>query len=127
MSKKNFASVNETRAAKGEKLFKNARNLVSGMLHIDLESVPESEQQPSATNTNASETHAAPSESTEGHSAEHHVAADSVEEGGEEKAEGQEETELEPQSMDAIERGSLDFMAYTLVLPPGMHVQIYLH
>eukprot|EP00026_Physarum_polycephalum_P001506 Phypoly_transcript_01508.p1 GENE.Phypoly_transcript_01508~~Phypoly_transcript_01508.p1 ORF type:complete len:1078 (+),score=200.07 Phypoly_transcript_01508:33-3266(+) len=213
MSKKTFAKINAARAAAGEKLFKNARNLVSGMLHVDLSDYNPDEGQstnapdghespnPNLSQTNATEGNEAASEAGESEESsvsesskgdehaqegEHAHEGDHAQEGehalegeetthesaeetteheeGEEHSEETQETEatehesegshsegevtgegvgvgemgeaagkheeepkLEARSLNAIEKGSLDFMAYTLVLPPEIPPTTHFH
>ncbi len=95
MSKKNFAKINQSRAASGLKLFKNARNLVSGMLHIDV-----------------SEEDLANSGDGGRKGRENHTETDSAED---------EDPLVEAKTLGNSVNGSIDFMAYSLVVPKGSH------
>jgi hypothetical protein len=187
MSKNNFAKINAAREAAGQKLFKNARNLVSGMLHLDVSDhvVDEKGETQGAQETRAQalqETQEAQEaqetqEAQEAQDAQEAQEAQETQENGQEEMveasdqEGQEgaesnerteertedsmtenETHEETSKMEtneptqireegvagehgseavvqeqepqleakAFEKGCLNFMAYTLVLPPGV-------
>lgn len=139
MSKENFARINEARKASGDKLFKNARNLVSGMLHLDLSDHVEEEGEEGEVEVEGKgevegrgeeagsvegEDGAKVEESGEDEAIKHEGEHATEEREGEEKegeeSKHEEEPKIEAKSLGDIVKGSLDFMAYTLVLPPGI-------